>query len=47
MTLQLRTNIHTVRELKIGFKVDTKVDNSHEIIECKSLVIATGGLSIP
>ena len=47
VSLQLRTNIHTVKALKIGFKVDTKVDNSHEIIECKSLVIATGGLSIP
>ena len=47
VTLQLRTNIHTVKALKIGFKVNTKVGNSHEILECKSLVIATGGLSIP
>ena len=47
VTLQLRTSIHTVKALKIGFKVDTKVGNSHEILECKSLVIATGGLSIP
>ena len=47
VTLQLKTNIHTVKALKIGFKVNTKVGNSHEILECKSLVIATGGLSIP
>jgi len=47
VTLQLKTNIHTVKPLKIGFKVNTKVGNSHEILECKSLVIATGGLSIP
>ena len=47
VTLQLKTNIHTVKALKIGFKVNTKVGNIHEIIECKSLVIATGGLSIP
>ena len=47
VTLQLKTHIHTVKALKIGFKVNTKVGNSHEILECKSLVIATGGLSIP
>ena len=47
VTLQLKTNIHSVKALKIGFKVNTKVGNSHEILECKSLVIATGGLSIP
>ena len=47
VTLQLKTNIHNVKALKIGFKVNTKVGNSHEILECKSLVIATGGLSIP
>ena len=47
VTLQLKTNIHTVKALKMGFKVNTKVGNSHEILECKSLVIATGGLSIP
>ena len=47
VTLQLKTSIHTVKALKIGFKVNTKVGNSHEILECKSLVIATGGLSIP
>ena len=47
VTLQLKTHIHTVKPLKIGFKVNTKVGNSHEILECKSLVIATGGLSIP
>lgn len=47
VTLQLKTNIHTVKALNIGFKVNTKVGNSHEILECKSLVIATGGLSIP
>ena len=37
VTLQLKTNIHTVKALKIGFKVNTKVGNSHEILECKSL----------
>ena len=47
VTLQLKTNIHTVKASKIAFKVNTKVGNSHKIIKCKSLVITTDGLSIP
>ena len=45
--LQLETQIKTVQASEKGFQVKVKSVDAIENIECESLVIATGGLSIP
>lgn len=45
--LQLETHIKTIEASGIGYKVSVKAMDAVEAIECESLVIATGGLSIP
>jgi len=45
--LQLETHIKTIEVSGNGYKVSVKAINAVEAIECESLVIATGGLSIP
>ena len=45
--LQLETHIKTIEASGSGYKVCVKSIDTVEAIECESLVIATGGLSIP
>ena len=45
--LQLETHIKTIEAFGSGYKVSVKAIDAVEAIECESLVIATGGLSIP
>ena len=45
--LQLETHIKTIEVSGNGYKVSVKAIDAVEAIECESLVIATGGLSIP
>jgi len=41
------TKIRDVRKLNIGFSLKTRTDGVEKTIQCTSLVVATGGLSIP
>ena len=51
VTLELNTKIHSVHSAQDGFKVvvsaHTHTEEKHTEIICQSLVVATGGLSIP
>ncbi|SON51119.1 NAD(P)/FAD-dependent oxidoreductase [Vibrio tapetis] len=43
VNLRLRTEIESIEKVDTGFKLETNTDE----IECESLVVATGGLSMP
>ena len=45
--LRLNTRIQAVERMQHGFRIATETKEAVDTIECQSLVIATGGLSIP
>ena len=45
--LRLSTSIQSVERMQHGFRIATETKEAVDTIECQSLVIATGGLSIP
>lgn len=47
VTIELKSIIETITPHENGFSLTVKQDDKRQTLDCKSLVIATGGLSIP
>ncbi|MEN0087823.1 MAG: aminoacetone oxidase family FAD-binding enzyme, partial [Pseudomonadota bacterium] len=45
--LRLQTSVETVRKTNTGFEVDLSCEGRNYTVRCQSLVVATGGKSIP